>query len=134
MSGAIQHCSTTRRRQRVREAQIDTGGGVLLNGIDYLEVIDHDAPSDALRQRLIVVTFIRDDGVRQGNNALLGPDNFRIDGGSRINGIRVTSVATAPDAHALQLTLDRAGDYSPYRLSLQLGPSNPAIPANIDPM
>src|SRR3954454_5909501 len=120
MSGAIQHCSTT-RRQRRRDEEIDTGGGVLLNGIDYLEVIDRDAPSADLRQRLVVVTFIRDDGVRQGNNALLGPDNFRIDGGSRITAIRVTGVATAPDAHALQLTLDRAGDYSPYRLSLQLG-------------
>ena len=78
MTGAIQHCGSEQRRRRVAEAAIDTGGGVLLNGIDYLEVIDRDAPSDELRQRLIVLTFIRADGVRQGNVPLLANENFRI--------------------------------------------------------
>ena len=121
MNGAIQHCGSERRRRRVAEAAIDTGGGVLLNGIDYLEVIDRDAPSDELRQRLIVLTFIRADGVRQGNTPLLAKENFRIEGGTRIRGIEVEKVEPGADPNSLLLTVDRAGDYSPYLLSLQLG-------------
>jgi hypothetical protein len=132
MTGAIQHCGGERRRRRVAEASIDTGGGVLLNGIDYLEVIDRDAPSDELRQRLIVLTFIRADGVRQGNTPLLAKENFRIGGGTRIRGIEVETVEPGADPNSLLLTVDRAGDYSPYRLSLQLGVANPEPPTNMD--
>ena len=129
MTGALQHCGTARRRQRVAEAQIDTGGGILLNGIDHLEVIDRDAPSAELRQRLILLTFIRSDGL-----AALSADSFRIEGGTRVRGIRVTRLDPGPDPRTLQLTLDRAGDYARYRLSLQLGAANPQPPANMDRM
>ena len=121
MTGALQYCGTERRRQRVAEAAIDTGGGVLLNGIDYLEVVDRDAPSDALRQRLLTLAFLRDDGVLNAGVPLLDPDNFRIDGGTRVTGIRVTDVAVGPVPHSLTVTVDAAGDYSPYRLSVRLG-------------
>jgi hypothetical protein len=132
VNGALQHCGSEQRRRRVAEAAIDTGGGVLLNGIDYLEVIDRDAPSDELRQRLIVLTFIRADGVRQGNVPLLARESFRIEGGTRIRGIEVEKVEPGADPNSLLLTVDRAGDYSPYRLSLQLGVANPEPPANMD--
>ncbi len=132
MSGAIQHCGSEQRRRRVAEAAIDTGGGVLLNGIDYLEVIDRDAPSDELRQRLIVLTFIRADGVRQGNVPLLAKENFRIEGGTRLRGIEVEKVEPGTDPNSLLLTVDQAGDYSPYRLSLQVGVANTEPPANMD--
>lgn len=134
MSSGAQYCGTERRRQRVAEATIDTGGGVLLNGIDYLEVVDRDAPSEELRQRLLTLVFLRDDGVIAGGVPLLGPDNFRIEGGSRVTGIRVTGVDVSPIAHGLTLTLDSAGDYSPYRLSVRLGAVNDSVPPFIDPM
>ena len=132
--GALQHCGTGRRRQRVADSNIDTGGGVLLNGIDYLEVIDRDAPSEALRQRLLDVTFIRPDGAVAGNAALLGPDNFRIEGGSRVRNIRVTQVAKGAGDRTLRLTVDRYGDFSTYRLSVQVSGTNPDPPPFIDPM
>ncbi|HEY0012017.1 MAG TPA: baseplate J/gp47 family protein [Allosphingosinicella sp.] len=134
MSGGVQHCGTERRRQRVAEAAIDTGGGVLLNGIDYLEIVDRDAPSEALRQRLLTLVFLRDDGVIAAGVPLLGPDNFRVEGGTRITGVRVTALAAGPVPHSLTLTLNVAGDYSPYRLSVRLGAVNDAVPPFIDPM
>jgi hypothetical protein len=134
LTAALQYCGTERRRQRVAEAAIDTGGGVLLNGIDYVEVIDRDAPTPALRQRLLTLAFLRDDGVLSGTTPLLGPDNFRIEGGTRVTGIRVTGVAAGPVPHSLQLTVDAAGDYSPYRLIIRLGVINDAVPPFLDPM
>ncbi len=134
MTGALQSCGTERRRQRVAEAAIDTGGGVLLNGIDYVEVIDRDAPTPDLRQRLLTLAFLRDDGVLSGPMPLLDADNFRIEGGTRITGIRVTGVKAGPAPHSLQLTLDAAGDYSPYRLVTRLGAVNDTIPPFLDPM
>lgn len=134
MSSAFQFCGTERRRQRVAEAAIDTGGGLLLNGIDYLEVVDRDAPSADLRQRLLTLAFLRDDGVIAAGVPLLAPDNFEIMGGTRITAIRVTGVEVGPVSHSLILTLDTAGDYSPYRLSVRLGATNGAVPAFLDPM
>lgn len=134
MTAAFQYCGTERRRQRVAEANVDTGGGVLLNGIDYLEVVDRDAPTPELRQRLLTLVFLRDDGVLAAGVPLLDADNFRIDGGTRVTGICVTDVAAGPVAHSLTLTLDAAGDYSPYRLSARLGAVNDTVPPFLDPM
>lgn len=128
-----QHCASTRRRQLVADAEIDTGGGILLNGLDYLEVLDRDAPSEDWRQRLIDVTFIRADGVRDGPMALLGPDNFRLTGGSRITGIRILEVDPGPGPETLRLTLDRAGDFSTYELAVTAGAASEDPPVCIDP-
>ena len=45
-------CCDERRRDAVR--------GSALNGIDYLEVVDHDAPDEADRQRFLRVHFVND--------------------------------------------------------------------------
>jgi hypothetical protein len=132
--GVLQHCGTGRRRQRVADAAIDTGGGVLLNGIDFLEVIDRDAPSEALRQRLLDVTFIRPDGVVAGANPLLGADNFHIEGGSRVRNVRITQVAKGAGDRTLRLTLDRYGDFSAYTLSVRISAANSDPPPFIDLM
>ena len=134
MTGALQHCGTGRRRDRVLAGAIDMGGGLLLNGIDYLEIVDRDAPSASERQRLIDLTFIRDDGAIAAGAPLLAPDNFRIEGGSRIRGVRVTAVAIGPGSHTLRLTLDRYGDYSAYELFLQTSDTNKDPPPNMDRM
>jgi hypothetical protein len=134
MTGALQHCGTGRRRQRVLAAAIDMGGGLLLNGIDYLEIVDKEAPSEVLRQRLVDLTFIRPDGVLNAGLPVLVAENFRIEGGSRVKNVRVTDVAKGAGNRTLRLTLDRYGDYSEYELFVQIGETNREPLANMDRM
>jgi hypothetical protein len=121
-----QHCGTAARRQKVRDsgAVVD---GIRLNGLDFLEVLDGGAPSEALRQRLLDVTFLLPDGL-----AALGPDNFRITGGSRITGIRVTVVVDGPGDRTLRLTVSEPGDFSCYELSLIAEAGAEVPPAHMD--
>jgi hypothetical protein len=134
VTGALQHCGTGRRRQRVLAAAIKIDGDLLLNGIDYLEIVDREAPSDDLRQRLIDLTFIRPDGALDAGVPVLGPENFRIEGGSRVRNIRVTDVEKGAGDRTLRLTLDRYGDYSEYELFIQVGEENAEPLPNMDRM
>ncbi len=127
-----QYCGSSRRRQRVADNSIDIGGGLLLNGIDHVEVVDHDAPSKTLRQRLLDITFIRPDGLFSGTTPLFDSDNFIIEGGTRIRDIAVISVAGGSGDRTLRLTLNSAGDFSPYRLRLRGGVLNENPPMVID--
>lgn len=120
------HCGTSLRRQRVLDGNVDMGGGLLLNGIDFLEVLDSTAPAGK-EQMLIDVAFLKPDGV-----ATLDAQNFAITGGTRITGIKVLSVALQPDGKTLRLELDQAGDFSPYTLALRQGPVEASPPANMD--
>lgn len=96
-------CHDDRRRAKVRS----TGG----NGIDGINV-------SADQRRLGVIFFGQaPDG--------LGVDNFRIEGGSRVTDIRVLAVspctvdcagAAADVESCVELTVDRVGDWSTYRL------------------
>ncbi|GHI09581.1 hypothetical protein AQI88_27735 [Streptomyces cellostaticus] len=91
----------TTRRAKVRAAQ--------LGGVDAVEVSD-----DGL---LLTVTFL--GKAPHG----LGPENVRIDGGRRITGIAALDISVEREEDPelddrLYVTLDRAGDTSPYRLSL----------------
>ncbi len=120
------YCGTSLRRQRVTESDADMGDGLQLNGIDFVEVIDREAPDD-FRQRLIDVTFLKVDGV-----AALTKENFSILGGTRITGIRVISVDPTAEARTLRLTLNWAGDFSDYDLHIH-APENLDEPvANMD--
>lgn len=99
-------CRTDGRRTKIRKAR--------LNGIDGVEVSD-----DGLT---LTVTFL--GKAPYG----LGPENIRIDGGRRITGITAVDVEVDreddPDLDdRLHITLDRAGDTSPYRLAIvEAGP------------
>ncbi|MDO9498781.1 putative baseplate assembly protein [Falsiroseomonas sp.] len=121
-----QHCGTAARRQKVRDSGAVVGG-VRLNGMNYLEVLDRDAPSEALRQRLLDVTFLLPDGL-----AALKRENFRISGGSRITGLGVTAVEDGPGDRTLRLTVSGAGDFSAYELSLHADAGADAPPAHMD--
>lgn len=129
-----------------------------LNGIDYLEVIDHDLPhTDPLRQRTLLVHCFK----------ALPPDmsaaNVQLTGGERVPNVQVlwASVAspapaqlTAPDppdspaAEAATLAVVNgladgtrtlvvrtavAGDFSTYTLRLVASPTSDLPPANFDP-
>ena len=97
-----------------------------LNGIDFLEVLDADAPTDADRQRTLFVHFINNLG-----SPSLVETNFRIEGGERIRGVTVTKV-TSNSPKVLALELDKYGDYSIYTLRIVQDATHPNPPAGID--
>jgi len=70
--------------------------GSTLNGIDFLEVMDHDAPTDDERQRLLTLHFV---------NQLTGPaltkDNFTIKGGERVRNISVINTKPGTEPNTL---------------------------------
>jgi Baseplate J-like protein len=109
-------------------------GNPTLNGIDYLEVLDHDAiPLASPRQRTLLIHFL--NSIPKN----LGKINILIDGGESITGIAVQWVSPAatpppppltnpqeaayfsalPDvAKVLVVRTSEAGDFSPYKLRL----------------
>ena len=117
-----------------------------LNGIDYLEVLDRDAPLDSPRQRTLLLRLLKVP------SPALVKGNLRIEGGERVRNIHIEWLAmadspppeataaeqiffgTLPDAdHVLLIRTDNHGDYSPYRLILQRSNDDPRPPLNFDP-
>jgi hypothetical protein len=120
-----------------------------LNGIDYLEVIDRDAPEDSMRQRLLIVRALRPVA------PLLTENNVLILGGVRVTPVRTDwammlgEVAGAPDTvvpplqkaaialhfaaesqpdHVFLVFTSAEGDYSTYTLKL-VNPADAGQPA-----
>ena len=73
-------CCDELRRQVVRDHPT-------LNGIDFLEVIDHTAPTEAERQRKLEIHFVKPLGA-----LTLTAGNIRIEGGERITTFHVLAV------------------------------------------
>ncbi|MFC5742691.1 putative baseplate assembly protein [Dyella tabacisoli] len=96
-------CCDQNRRTLVR--------GGPLNGIDWLDVVDLEAATPALRQRQLRLGF-----VNSPPPAGLTPANFVIGGGERIVGISVDQVSY--DGTVVVLHLTAYGDFSPYLLSV----------------
>lgn len=136
----IYHCCDTPRRNAVDKHPT-------LNGIDYLEVLDHDSPEPSLRQRTLLVRLLKP--VPAG----LGVDQVRVEGGERVRLIDVQWVAAAssppaeataaeqvyftalPDADKVLLVrTDRHGDFSPYTLRLVQSAGVQRPPADFDPV
>jgi Baseplate J-like protein len=136
------YCADETRQARVRD------GGVL-NGIDFLEVLDSQAPIGSPRQRtLLVYCFLPVAGLDRAN--------VRIEGGVRITAVNVTwaypanAVPTTPTDplnaaerqylsqlpepdRILVLRTDQTGDFSTYTLRLifsDIRPNDP--PARFD--
>nr|MDQ3743674.1 putative baseplate assembly protein [Acidobacteriota bacterium] len=123
-------CCDERRRHLVR----DPASG--LNGIDFLEVLDSDAPSAGERQRVLFVHFLKDLTPNK-----LTADNVLIEGGERIRDIKALPADTkvGPDPNVLTVVVDKPGDFSIYTLRLvqdvhhaQGGGGQP--PAGFDPV
>jgi hypothetical protein len=120
-------CGDRRRRDRVATATNESGQA-FLNGIDFLEV----SPAD---HQTLVVHFVHPlPGQAGGIPAApaLTPDNFRIEGGVRITGVRVEAVASTA-ARVITLATSRAGDFSTYTLRLVTSPVVDDVPAGFDP-
>jgi hypothetical protein len=118
-----------------------------LNAIDYLEVVDSEAPTDSPRQQTLLVFCVRPVAALTGANVL-------IQGGERITGLQVlwanpaSAIAVPPatnDEHALWSALpnpqnvlvvrtNAAGDFSTYTLRLVTSATNLVPPPNFDPI
>lgn len=118
-------CDELRRAALANPAQ-NPGG---LNGIDFLEVVDHDAPTKLLRQRLLNLHF-----VNNLSGGALAKDNFQIIGGERIAGIVVTNVTPGSAANILTLEVNRPGDFSIYTLQLVQDAQHSQPPPGYDPI
>jgi len=112
----IAFCTDKRRRDRV----LRTPG---LNGIDYVEVVGKKPGCG----KTLALTFLKD-----ARNLSLAPENLSLTGDTSpaIAGI---APATASDPLTVTIALDSTGDFSPYALSLVVGPLDPDPPAGIDP-
>jgi hypothetical protein len=117
-----------------------------LNGIDWIEVLDLDAPAGSPRQRTLMVRLLKP--VPAG----LTEHNIAITGGERIRrvGIEWIGIASTPPpevtpaehawftalpepANVLLVRTDTAGDFSTYELTLSLGVGNDAPLPDFDP-
>jgi hypothetical protein len=112
-------CTDERRRQAVLASA--------LNGIDFVEILDADAPNPADRQRLLRVTFLKSPPP-----AGLAPANFAISGGERITAITVDNVTR--DGSTLLLHLSAFGDFSTYTLTIAGAAGSSFDPATLDPL
>ncbi|MEO5577196.1 MAG: putative baseplate assembly protein [Gaiellaceae bacterium] len=129
-------CCDERRLQAVKEAGA-------LNGIEYLEVSDSEAPSDALQQRTLFVRLLQPPPA-------FGPANVVVAGGERIATVGVDWVAPATTlpageapslvagledpATVLLVRTSSRGDFSRYTLRLVAGAGSDAVPAGFDPL
>jgi len=127
-------CCDNGRREEVRRAAVRAGDDAL-NGIDYLEVLDDEAPAVApgeqsLRQRVLLVHFLT------SAHLSLNAENFRVDGGERTPNVRVETVelpAQGPE-NVLEVRVDKYGDFSTYTLRLVTDTKNTEPPPKFDPM
>lgn len=122
LTNPLYFCCDERRRDAIR--------GTALNGIDYLEVVDHDAPNPADRQRFLRVHFINNIAANS-----LATANVGISGGERIRPIVIlnATIGTGDDADVLTVEVQQPGDFSIYTLSLVQSPNDSAPPNDIDP-
>jgi hypothetical protein len=132
--GTQYRCQNLQRAQKVREH-------ASINGIDYLEVLDGDAPTGTERQETLLVRTFKEASA-------LGTSNVRIEGGVRIRPVKVlwaypasafskpaSDPAGVPDskvtaveraffaglsdaANVLVVRTDQVGDFSSYTLRL----------------
>lgn len=132
-------CESDRRRMMVK-------AHAALNGIDYLEVLDNDAPPGVARQRTLLVHFHKPIPAFDAGNV-------RIEGGVRMTPVgavwaaRADRVAEPPASAAdaaffpaladgtkvLVIRTDSAGDYSSYELSLAASAADDEPPPGFDP-
>jgi Baseplate J-like protein len=113
----IYACCTPLRRSVVR-------GHPDWNGIDYLEVVDHPT------QRTLEIHFVNPLGKLN-----LSAANFRIEGGERIQNIKIVAEGTGPGPQDDVFTtkVDQPGDFSLYTLRIVTSAEDDAVPPGIDP-
>ena len=114
-------CDDDRRRDLVRAHNT-------LNGIDFLVVRDLESDPLELRQRTLLVHFLKDLSPGQ-----LTETNIKIEGGERVRDIKVTTV-TLEASNVLAVEVSARGDFSKYTLRLVTNKDDNTPPANFDPI
>ena len=105
-SGLMRYvCCDERRREAVSATN-------LLNGIDFLEVVDR-AADPAERQRRLRIQFLKPPA---GALLTVTAANIRITGGARVTGITVEEIV-GWTGEVLEVRVDRRGDYATYTLA-----------------
>jgi hypothetical protein len=119
----IYYCCDPQRRNLIR--------GTAINGIDFLEVLDNDAVNESDRQRFLFVHFVNPLGA---NAPAVG--NVIVQGGDRIDDVEVVGVVvgTGSQANVLTVEVDKAGDFSRYRLCIVRDAQDTSPPDGIDPV
>lgn len=137
----IYHCCQENRRTAVAEHPT-------LNGIDYIEVLDKDAPAGSPRQQTLLLFLLKP----VPNSWTI--ENIHIEGGERIKNPKISWIAIANNltnppltnqeinffsAYAnpenlLLIRTESRGDFSQYCLRLQENAEDPeSIPTGFDP-
>jgi hypothetical protein len=137
----------TRYVCRDDERRAEVEAHATLNGIDWLEVLDNDAPAGSPRQRTLLVHCLKPlPPLDERNVVVLGGERVRdVDAESATSAATVTSPPAAaseiafltalPDAdRVLVVRTTVAGDFSTYTLRLQRGVDDPRPPATFDPL
>jgi len=119
--GFLFFCVDERRR-----AQLRADAATSLNGIDYLEVLDIDAPP-GLRQRELRLRFVH---TPQAPLTTIAPGNITVVGGERIPSVPVQSLGWAGDE--LRVRVAEPGDFSTYVLRLQA--ADGSVYPQLDPL
>ncbi len=125
-------CCTDTRRAAVKLHPV-------LNGIDYLEVLDNATDPYGERQTTLFVYFLKP--LFPGSLSIA---NLLIEGGERIRNIQVISITAGMDAffpasppedaaNALMIKVSQAGDFSIYTLRL-VAPDGIGAPDGFDPV
>jgi len=137
----IYHCCDNLRRNLVDQH-------ISLNGIDYLEVLDNDAPAGSPRQRTLLVKMLKTvpAGLSEENIAIIGGERIRnpevswvaaADSlpASELNAAEIALLSVLPEAEKiLVVRTETEGDYSSYCLRIQRGDQDPLPPVGIDPL
>jgi hypothetical protein len=121
-----QFCCDERRRSAVQADPV-------LNGIDFLEVVDDPFDPIELRQRTLELHFLKPLAQPPDPAALAGR-NVRIEGGERIRHLTVPKVGAGATPEVLRLQVSARGDFSTYTLRLVQGPGDDQPPAGFDPV
>lgn len=116
------YCGKSKRRWAIEDHNI-------LNGIDYLEVMDSPDMDFEERQRMLQVYFLNNNNLDS-----LTVGNIRIEGGERITNINVINLEVISAANLLQVKVDQRGDFSTYTLRLVKGGYSQDPPDNFDPV
>jgi hypothetical protein len=137
----IYRCCQQNRRNAVAEHPT-------LNGIDYLEVLDNDAPTGSPRQRTLMLHLLKPvpAGWTTSNVSITGGERIRDPGiewlaaaddlsASELNPDEIALLSALTDAaNVLVIRTETSGDYSDYTLSLHDASANPPVaPAGFDP-
>jgi len=134
-------CKQPKRLQAVRKH-------ATLNAIDFLEVLDQMAPTECLRQRVLLVHCVKPLSGLNGKNV-------RIEGGvrSQVNVVKASIASEMTDSlkdlppedrnkildnddpdKVLIVEIDSPGDFSPYRLMLVQSVNSDNPPTDFDPL